>query len=330
MTRMQYAVVGIESGNASGKAKKDALRIASDMGFSLSYHPASVRLVRVLQQILSMPRFLGKRIIFFQYPAVSNEMFGLFKRMVSKDSIIIALVHDLLSVRGYEAVTPRKEVETLNCFDFLIVHNRSMETCVRDWGYSGTTITLNLFDYLHDPARALSEPFHDGSVTFAGNLLKAGFVRDLDKIASRRFLLYGNANPADFQSMKNVEYKGLLPSDEIPYLMEGDYGLVWDGDSIDSCVGSYGAYLRYNNPHKLSLCVAAGKPVITWSRTAIADFVKEYKIGITVNSLSELDNIDLTRDYDRMRLNVLELKQKVATGFFLKRALTQSLSEIES
>lgn len=330
MARMQYAVSGKESGNASGKAKKDALRIAFDMGFALSYHPADIRLIRVLQQILSMPRFLGKRVIFFQYPAVSDAMFHIFKRMISKDSVVIALVHDLSSIRGDNSLSAQEEIETLNCFDFLIVHNRSMETYVRNHGYSGTTIVLNLFDYLHDPMRTLSEPSHDGSVTFAGNLSKARFLKDLDKISSRRFLLYGNASESDFHSMNNVEYKGLLPSDEIPYLMEGDYGLIWDGDSIDSCTGSYGAYLRYNNPHKLSLCVAAGKPVITWSHAAIAEFVKEHDIGLTVDSLLELGNINLMREYARMRRNVLELKQKVATGFFLKRALTQSLSEIES
>ena len=33
---------------------------------------------------------------------------------------------------------------------------------------------------------------------------------------------------------------------------------MWDGPSPDTCAGVYGAYLRYNNPHKTSLYLAAG------------------------------------------------------------------------
>ena len=130
----------------------------------------------------------------------------------------------------------------------------------------------------------------------------------------------------DFSGIANVTYKGMLPSDEIPYLMEGDYGLVWDGDTISTCSSLLGEYLRYNNPHKLSLCVAAGKPIITWKEAAIADFINKNKIGITVSSLEELNNMDLSKNYDIMRKNVLKLKKDVGEGKYLERAIEKALA----
>ncbi|NRO11242.1 Beta-1,6-galactofuranosyltransferase WbbI [Lactobacillus helveticus] len=48
-----------------------------------------------------------------------------------------------------------------------------------------------------------------------------------------------------------------------------------------------GNYLRYNDPHKLSLYLASGIPVIIWKKAAEAKFVEENKVGITVDSLED-------------------------------------------
>ena len=50
-----------------------------------------------------------------------------------------------------------------------------------------------------------------------------------------------------------------------------------------------GNYLRYNSPHKLSLYIAAGMPVIVWKNSALSEYIEQKNIGITVNSLLELD-----------------------------------------
>ena len=49
--------------------------------------------------------------------------------------------------------------------------------------------------------------------------------------------------------------------------------------------------MRFNNPHKLSLYVALGLPVIVWREAAIAEFVLKQGIGITVSDLLELNDI---------------------------------------
>lgn len=61
-------------------------------------------------------------------------------------------------------------------------------------------------------------------------------------------------------------WHGSFKPEESPEHLQG----VWDGDSVDTCAGNTGAYLRYNNPHKTSLYLACGMPVIVWKEAAIA------------------------------------------------------------
>ena len=324
MKYIQYAIAKRDTGNASGKAKKDAFDIAFQMGFEPSYQPSTQRIIRVLQQFVSLPKFSGNKVIFFQYPAVSEQLMRLFKRVVSNNSFKIALVHDLLSIQGLTPYVKKKESDFLNIFDCLIVHNAYMAQFVKEIGYKGNTVNLNLFDYLHDPSHSITNLPFSNSISFAGNLAKARFLADIGKISNCNFILYGLKGSMNFSSISNATYKGLLPSDEIQYLMEGDYSLVWDGDSIQTCAGPNGNYLRYNNPHKLSLSIAAGKPVITWKQAAIADFVNENQIGIAVESLEELNDIDLSSGYEEKKQRVLSIKKDIAVGNYLKAAIKQS------
>ena len=324
MKKIQYAIARKETGNASGKAKKDAFDIALRMGFIPSYHPTYIQSLRVIQQVVTLPRFFGEKIIFFQYPAVSEQLMNMLRKVVSKKSYKIALVHDLSSIQGIEDYERNREIEYLSIFDCLIVHNQNMENYVKSIGYKGKTVILGLFDYLHDASHEIQEQAFSNSVSFAGNLGKAKFLQDIGDI-NCNWILYGVKGDVDFTQIPNASYRGLLPSNEIQYLMEGDYGLVWDGDSIATCAGSNGEYLRYNNPHKLSCCIAAGKPIITWKHAAIAEFVEKEEIGITVESLKELNSIDLSRNYQMMRSNVIRIKKDIASGKYLERAIENAL-----
>ena len=51
-----------------------------------------------------------------------------------------------------------------------------------------------------------------------------------------------------------------------------------------ACTGQYGEYLKINSPFKFSLYLAANRPVVVWSKSALASYVKEYKLGICVDS----------------------------------------------
>lgn len=56
----------------------------------------------------------------------------------------------------------------------------------------------------------------------------------------------------------------------------------------ETCSGGKGEYLRINNPHKLSLYLAVGLPVIIWDEAAEAEFVLRENVGFTIKSLYEL------------------------------------------
>lgn len=326
MRLIQYSVWKKETNNAAGKAKNDAFDIALDCGFEASYNPSNKRFIRIIQQFFSMKKIKSADILFVQYPAIDNRLLEIMFKHMNPEGISIALIHDLPSIQGVRGGDKQLEIYHLNHFTHLIVHNKKMEEYVRGMGYDGTIVSLELFDYLHNEQRDIIQEEFSNTISVAGNLTKSRYLLSLDKINGVNFDLYGIKGDMDFSNMKNVQYKGMLPSDEIVYKLTGDYGLVWDGDAIDSCTGVYGEYLLINNPHKLSMCMAAGKPVITWKKAAISDFVNREGVGICVDSLAELNNIDLKENYCTCKANVLRIKEKVAKGYYLRSALHEIVS----
>lgn len=117
----------------------------------------------------------------------------------------------------------------------------------------------------------------------------------------------------------------------MPLILKGEFGLIWDGEDINTCSGLNGNYMRYNNPHKLSLYIASGIPVITWKEAAIADFIIKNDIGICVESLSEidekLDRLSLER-YNEILHNVYKVQEKVVNGCMIKNAIREAIEII--
>ena len=119
---------------------------------------------------------------------------------------------------------------------------------------------------------------------------------------------------------ENVIYKGVASPDELPAQLEGSFGLVWDGNSLEE--GDH--YLRYNNPHKLSLYLTAGLPVIVWEQSASAAFVNLHDIGFTVKSLREIPlKIQQMSDeqFNTIHKNALAISKKTTGGYFLKSVI---------
>ena len=102
--------------------------------------------------------------------------------------------------------------------------------------------------------------------------------------------------------------------------------MIWEGESIETCTGQYGQYIRFNNPHKFSLYLSLGLPVIVWKEAAIASFVTENKIGFTIGSFDELEKMGETvsdKDYGEYLSNIHQISDKVRKGFFLGKAINQ-------
>ena len=242
----------------------------------------------------------------------------------------IALVHDLDSLRGMNGnAAVYSDRHFLPAFDRIICHNRRMKDYLIGTGIpEGKLIVLGLFDYLRADEKNVPAA-EDRSVCIAGNLSPAqsGYVYKLIDDPSRDFPLhlYGTGFCYDGQLPEDVLYHGSVDPDELPSVLEGAYGLVWGGESAESCTGSFGNYLKYNNPHKLSLFLAAGKPVIIWSEAACAETVTKEHIGIAVADTAEisgrLKNADALADPEALR----RFQNYVTNGAFFKRAIRESL-----
>src|SRR5690606_24677922 len=118
----------------------------------------------------------------------------------------------------------------------------------------------------------------------------------------------------------HIDYMGVFNPGE-PNLPDSyHFGLIWEGISINTCEGGYGEYIRYNNPHKMSLYISLGLPVIVWKEAAIASFVTSNNIGFTIENISELEGISTrlsTETYMEYQRNVDMLSGKLRNGHFL-------------
>ena len=208
-------------------------------------------------------------------------------------------------------------------FFYVVCHNNRMKRVIEQYGGSSKIIVLNIFDYLCE-VNDKQNSKDNLTVVYAGNLSpdKCNFLYQVDDSKINfGFNLYGVGVSKHISDKK--KYKGKYSPDELPNELEGVLGLVWDGnyDSSDENE-SYKNYTKYNNPHKLSCYVAAGLPVIVWTKSAVADFVREQNIGYIIDNIYEINNLDLS-DYDSKWQNVLCLAEKVRRGYFTELALSQ-------
>lgn len=277
-------------------------------------------------------------VLVVQYPPhfwlrLRSILVGLRKRGVR----LVAVVHDMDSIRwnnrnkvfkNYFSIEDRF---ALPFFNKIIIHNSYMKDLMKAIGYKpNKLVSLGVFDYLwekDDNAIPAEERIHkDAPVVIAGNLSpgKATYLYNFDHNVGTYFNLYGIYIEED--KIKNLDYtyKGVGDADKLPEILEGSYGLVWDGTDIDMCRGEYGEYLKVNNPHKFSLYLASCLPIIIWKQAALADVVEKYNLGFTINSLDDIavkrKNITEAQ-YNQMVENIKRFSKKVSSGYFMKRAM---------
>lgn len=276
--------------------------------------------------------------IFIQFPVIEHSvLFASFlKRLQKRGTKVILIIHDLELLRfsKREDIKYRtrlrlrvEENDVLKCCNQIIVHNDKMKKFLKTKGIDeNKMIVLKLFDYLIPQFDYLktnrNKAKKEDPIIIAGALKKhkAGYIY---KISDRLSVnLYGIGY--ETCDKKNLNYKGAFKPDELPYIMEGSFGLVWDGVSAKTCEGIYGNYLRVNNPHKTSLYLASGIPVIIWKEAALADFIEKQHCGILVDSIDDItEKIKKMSDqeYCEMQKNVCDIGKKIRDGYFYKKAL---------
>ena len=325
------------AGNHAGnKARRDVDKIFERRGYVSIENVVETKFNSTLEKIkytldgetwkkiLRLHRFEDQR-TFAQFPIYGNKIMRAALNDFFGRNRMTFLVHDLDALRNFGKTSSAREIEVLNRAELLIVHNERMMGALFGLGVRSKMIALELFDYLLEktpPARSIVDR---NKIIFAGNLNKSAFLRSIGEIALD-FNLYGPIDDAKIFD-DNVNYVGSFSPDEIPYKLDGGVGLIWDGDSIDTCTGAFGKYLALNNPHKLSLYIAAGLPVVTWKNAAIAEFITANEIGFVVDSLRELPSaLEKISDarYQQFLDNSAQIQSNVIGGFYTNRALDQA------
>lgn len=281
-------------------------------------------------------------VLFLQFPLVNHTL--LFDRVLKgakrRGVATIALVHDLEMLRAAfderqsiaaRARINKEEMGVLRLCDAVIAHNDSMkEALVERLGLdAGKVIALGVFDYLHDGELNNSRFDKDAPMAVCGSLReeKAGYLYSLaDKVELN---LYGEGYAAP--KSEKIHCFGSYAPEQLVDEVKGSFGLVWDGPSTKACVGVYGNYLKVNNPHKVSMYLAAGMPVAIWDEAALAPFVTMSGVGITGCSIEDLayKAHSLTQEqYDAMKENAKEQSLRVRTGFHTGMAVHDALGAI--
>lgn len=330
--------------NAGTKAVEDCEKILSKMSFEKIKVYSCFAKIKLLRQIIKGIQLLRlyflpqNSIIVIQHPLPidHNYMLDLQKVKNTRKFKYIFILHDLESVR--ELFDNKKIDEVMfSLSDIVIVHNmKMMNTINKLFQYpKNKMISLEIFDYLlqENINTNLNRKEKDLGVMIVGNLNpnKAGYLycESFEKII-QGFSLYGPQFAKN--RVKNANYYGQFPPELLVEKLEGSFGLVWDGNSPDTCKGKMGEYLMINNPHKTSMYLAAGFPVIIWRKAALADFVEKYQVGILVDSLWEIPERvrEMTEDeYNRMLQNVSKIAKKLKQGYFLTTALNSALEKLD-
>lgn len=337
----------------AGKARLDAVEIANKLGYKTIMIPSEngVREKKWQKPVQfyiysnnskkwdkALSALKDDDTIIIQYPLLYTSLN--FRDIIKKHSKrvnIIALIHDLDSIRFKDDKTKstafikrvnEDDFKVLNEAKMIIAHNEKMSKALVSLGIDKKKlINLEIFDYIDkDNLRANIIP--NNNVIIAGNLglEKSRYLADLKKVKNVNFNLYGIYFDKSCES-ENVHYKGVFKPDELIKNLHGSWGLIWDGNSIETCNGLYGNYLRYNNPHKTSLYLSAGLPIIIWKKAALADFIEKNKVGITINKLEDitekLKNIS-EKEYNEMVKNAEKIAKKLKDGYFLTEALKKA------
>ena len=330
--------------NAGNKARNDVVAILISEGYKglelkvenwykMNFFKAQQHKYRATKSVFDQLGSGDELVI--QFPIIHHTFFisHLIKQAQKRGAKFYLLIHDVETLR-YAAGSNVKwrhrlrnyfqEKKALMAVDGIIVHNDIMKNVLGGQGFpSDKMVSLEIFDYLIPDFQEKSLPQTDQPIIVAGNLnpTKSGYLYDLPEQPA--YNLYG-VGYDESRALKNTTYFGSFMPDDLPAALQGSFGLVWDGDSSETCQGSYGNYLRFNNSHKASLYLASGFPLVVWKESALAHFILEKSCGIAVTSLHDLEAVlqNLSeKEYADLSENARRIGKDLREGYYLRSAL---------
>ncbi len=319
---------------AGYKAPHDVRITLDELGFKSVFFDGNskIKLVALLQIMFRLIKFsfsLRKGdIVFIQYP--SYPLLFVVMPFFLRCNNRVVLIHDFHSLRlkGRMGVLEKLNI---SLFNKIIVHTPNMKDYLSTFFPDKSYYVLGCFGYmLEHPSRDEAEHCLSTEICFAGNINKSLFIRQLIEKNGLgcKYHLYGTFTNTGNFTAANMIYEGVFHPDTVGCL-KGSWGLVWDGDSISSCSGYLGDYMKIIAPHKFSLYIAVGLPVVVWSGSAMASLVREKNIGIVINNLYELKAVIESisqNEYQSMKKNVRCFSFNVRGNLMLKLVMSDVLN----
>lgn len=316
------------------QARGDVQRIAAEEGYVLINPPPERKIDKWWQHIPQMGQVLltwGKLffklhhgdLLLVQYPWYPQKAAPIVRYALHllqwKGAKTAAIVHDLDSLRRLEDEDARwSDQELLPRFDRVIVHTGRMADYIAGQGVQeDAVVELQLFDRLTDapiPERTL-----EMSVCVAGNLTRkrSRYLHDLPR-GKVQWHLFGDSWKGKAKRTDIIYHGGKYEG------LEGSFGLCWAGMSTRVVSGAQGAYMMLTSPRVISLYLTQGMPVIVWKWSAIADYVRENKLGLVVDSIDQIPRAigALTaEEYTEMAASARAWGEKLRRGDMTRAAL---------
>jgi hypothetical protein len=218
-------------------------------------------------------------IVYFHFP-YRGRAYEKIQALVNKKACTVAVVIDIDGLRDQQPELLEKEIKQLSTFSIIVAHNSAMLAFLQQKLPGKKIVALQVFDY---PQEKLNPPRAEliNSICFAGNLNKSDFIQYVNQWPSIHWHLYGQGQ---VKTNSHITHHGVFLPKELPGILQGYWGLVWDGNSTLQAH----QYLRYNSPHKLSLYLSAGKPLIVWRQSALAAWVANTKTGILIEKIEDI------------------------------------------
>lgn len=336
--------------NAAGKPRTDTIATVCEMGGKLiEFRPLPltstkcklgekiiwcINILNLWRQNFIKCRNIHNSLIFLQYPLVScppKMALYILNKLYDNGNKLLFIIHDLDSFRHYKSRDTEKSF--LRFATAAIVHSPEMAKSLQEILDKQTySVPLEYFDYRSSICIEPRKDMRKVSLIFAGNLSKAPFLKHLSELpldGGFQINLYGMLSSLIHEN-QYVHYKGKFDANDFSSI-EGNWGLVWDGESIDTCSGNFGKYLRINAPFKFSLYLAANCPVVVWRQSAMAQYVEQQHLGICVDSIKDIPNVisNLSdSELKGIKESVAKASVEVRSGAKLKCALQKILEEI--
>lgn len=334
---MKKYIINSLDDTTNGKARSDVFTFAKQTGFkaiSLPFvvdheHSLKVKLQELKYSKIIIPKLLKNAndadIIVFQYPMCSNFLTSHLIKNIKKYTCakLVYVIQNIESIRMSNINYLNDELYLLKQADGIIVHSQPITDWLKKHGISVPIVNLGIFDY-QNPQLINQDMNYNKSIVFTGDLKKSIFLTKLN-LKNTQLTLYGPKPVNNYPDY--IQYEGNPSPEELAKKLVQNFGLIWDGDKLDACSETY----KYNIPHKASLYLSSGIPVIIWKKASIAKLIEKNHVGLTIENLGSLNNVLMeisANEYKIIKQNAINMAMRLREGYYTKAALNQIINQV--